>query len=82
MQQRRPAKPHDEIDDRAAIDDLGERVGADRERDEMREQMQRARAVAPGEDRAAHAASNIRLPTHLVQCTPGWAGRITRAGYP
>ena len=48
MQQRRPAEPHDEIDDRAAIDDLGrQRVARNRERDDD------ARADAAGSRRSA-----------------------------
>ncbi len=80
MQHRRAAEPDDEVDDGAAVDDLRECVGADRERREVREQVQRAGPVAPTKQRHGHAASNVMLPTHFVQCTPGCAGRITRAG--
>ena len=44
--------------------------------DQVREQVQRRRAVA----RSRHAARNVIAPTHFVLCTPGSAGTMIRAG--
>ena len=53
-----------------------ERVGGDRDAGRDGEQVQRAGAVLAAE--GVHA--NLSSPTHLVQCTPGIAGIMMRAG--
>ena len=56
------------------------------EYDEMTCQVQRARAIAAPEmakqRSSSHAGSNLSSRTHLVLCTPGTPGTITRAGKP
>ena len=58
----------------ADVEQLQERPGDQRQRGEVREQMQRGGAVAP-----AHVRNSIR-PTHFVLCTPGRPGTMIRAG--
>ena len=57
----------------AALGDLQQREGDERQRDEVREQVQRGGAVA-----GPHA--NSIDATHFVLCTPGSAGTMIRAG--
>ena len=51
----------------------------ERETGDHGEQVQRAGTV-PAQESAHGQLRNVRLATHLVQCTPGLAGTITRAG--
>src|SRR5690349_1666324 len=59
----------------------GGRVAGQAEAGEQGEQVQGTGAVPA--QLASHARlAKVRLATHLVLCTPGLAGTITRAGYP
>lgn len=68
---------HDAVGIPGQVERAGQRVGCDREGREDAQQVDRAGPVAVAEP--AHHANTI-APTHLVQCTPGSAGTITRAG--
>ena len=66
---------------REAVKPAGDRRPRDQQARGEREQVQRARTVQaakPGEH--GYARSNVIVPAHLVQWTPGIAGPITRAG--
>ena len=58
----------------AELERLQQRPGGQRERREVREQVQRRGAVA-----RPHAR-NSSAPTHFVLCTPGSPGTMIRAG--
>ena len=76
MQNRGADEPDREVDDTATPNDLSERITRDRECDRVYGDLQDGYA----DGSPLHSRRKVRLPIHLVQCTPGTAGRISRAG--
>src|SRR5207247_3425381 len=75
VQQQRGEEPGEHVVGAAHVDELQDRPARGRERDRVRGEVQRGGAVG-----APH--TKVILATHFVQCTPGRAGTMTRAGKP
>ena len=81
------SKPGDEVHDGAPAHDLNDRVRRHSQCPRMRKYVQQARGEVT-QPRSAwrvsqsppHTLRKVRLPIHFVQCTPGAAGTMIRAG--
>ena len=81
VQQRGADEPGEPVDRVPAAEDLIDRPSGHEEHQQVAHQMQRVRAVEAPEARH-HASRNRIEASHLVQCTPGSAGMMIRAGKP
>ena len=81
MEDRAADEPDQDVESsrEARIEHAADGVDHERDREQMAGEVQRGRPVA-APCAGDHDAIHVRLATHFVQCTPGSAGTMIRAG--